>query len=270
MATSSATGEQIRKLEVDGFVVLPGILDESFVRGLRDLIAELPLSHSSYTDKQWFRHNIQLTDSAYLHELIAHPGILGFLDLVLGDEIVCVGVSCSRSDPGYPGMPLHTDSHPYGSNILGAVGTSPVLLRALCYLDDLTPDRSPLRVVPTSHLSLHRDAMPYRRYRSHAEETAVTCRSGDVVVINQRLFHGAGANRSAHARRMVAITYRPSWAGPTHPMTAPSDDDLASLPERIRGMVSDPNRRAVDLNIANSPDLAAETDGRLGRGRWSR
>jgi ectoine hydroxylase-related dioxygenase (phytanoyl-CoA dioxygenase family) len=269
VATSSAIGEQIRKLEVEGFVVLPGVLGEKTVRGLRELIAELPLSRSSYTDKQWFRHNIQLTDNAHLHDLIAHPRILDFLDHVLGDDLVCVGASCSRSEPGYPGMPLHTDSHPYGSNILGAVGTSPVLLRVLCYLDDLTPDRSPLRVVPTSHLSLHRDAMPYHRYRSHAEEIPVTCRSGDVVVINQRLFHGAGANRSARARRMVAVTYRPGWAGPTHPMTAPSDDELAGMPERIRDMLRDPNKRTLDANIANSPDRAAENGGRLGPNRWS-
>ena len=92
-------------------------------------------------------------------------------------------------------MPLHTDSHPYGSSILGARATSPVLVRILCYLDDLTPERAPLRVVPSSHLSLHRDAQPYQRYAGHPEEIRLTCQAEDAIAINQRVFHGAGGEQ---------------------------------------------------------------------------
>jgi ectoine hydroxylase-related dioxygenase (phytanoyl-CoA dioxygenase family) len=109
-------------------------------------------------------------------------------------------------------MPLHTDSHPYGSNILAGAGTPPVLVRILYYLDSLTYDRAPLRVAPYSHLSLHYDAMPYARFPAHADERAVTC---DAVIINQRVFHGAGANRADTSRSLVAVSYRPAWAKPT-------------------------------------------------------
>ena len=52
---------------------------------------------------------------------------------------------------------------PYGSRASGSL-SSPVLMRVLYYLDDLTPECSPFKVVPRSHLSLHADANPYNRF----------------------------------------------------------------------------------------------------------
>ena len=62
--------------------------------------------------------------------------------------------------------------------------------------DDLTPERSPFKVIPHSHLSLHADGNPYRRYASHPEEVMVTCKAGSAAVINQCVFHANYPNRS--------------------------------------------------------------------------
>lgn len=263
-----AVGDQVKSLELDGFVALPDILGESLVLELCDLITQLPLRRSSYTDKQWYLHDIHRLPHPEIHQLIGQPRILDFLGNLFGDELVCVGASCSRSDPGYAGMPLHTDSHPYGSSVLGPLGTSPILIRVLYYLDDLTNERSPLRVVPSSHLSLHRDAMPYLRYRSHPDEVPITCKKGDAVLINQRLFHGAGANECSQPRRMFAMTFRPAWAGPTMPIPTQENGDPDVLPISTRALLSDPNRRDVDTHIVNwSEDMPTSGAG-LGRQRW--
>jgi Phytanoyl-CoA dioxygenase (PhyH) len=187
---------------------------------------------------------------------------------VFGDEVVCLSVSYSRSDPGYPGMALHTDSHPYGSNILGLRGSSPILVRALIYLDDLTEDRAPLRVVPSSHLSLHADAIPYRRYAWHPAEIALTCRAGDAILMNQRLFHAAGANRSRTSRALLAISYRPAWAGPPVPGPEYEPELLDRLPPSARARFADQNRRLADTTIVNwSPELPVGGTG-LSPARW--
>jgi hypothetical protein len=43
------------------------------------------------------------------------------------------------------------------------------------------------RVVPHSHLSMHADANPYKRYESHPEEVMVPVAAGSAVLINLRV-----------------------------------------------------------------------------------
>ena len=261
--------ERVKELELQGYTLLPGLLDPEQVGELREAVNTIELRHSTYTDKQWYAHGVQWSGSPAVWRLIQHPATTAFLGELFGDELVCVGVSYSRSDPGYPGMPLHTDSHPYGSSILGASGTPPVLVRVLYYLNDLTPQRAPLRVVPFSHLSLHADAMPYGRFRSDADEEIVTCGAGDAVAINQRLFHAAGANRSDASRALVAVSYRPAWARPVLPLPEPDSEQLERLPEDIRPFLRQPNRGLRDTTIVNwRGDLPSGGRG-LGPRRWS-
>lgn len=268
MMTASGTGPWIKSLEVEGFTIVPGVLPPARVGQLRAELEALPLRCSSYTDKQWFAHNVQWAKCPAAWTLIKHPVMMTFLSGLFGDEVVCVSVSYSRSDPGYPGMPLHTDSHPYGSNILGGAGTSPILVRVLYYLDDLTAERAPLRVVPFSHLCLHADAMPYGRFRSHPDEKVVTCTAGDAVIINQRLFHGVGANRADASRALVAVTYRPAWARPTVPVPEPPPESLARMPDDVRRLADRPNRGLADTTIVNWREGLPAAGVALGPQRW--
>jgi Phytanoyl-CoA dioxygenase (PhyH) len=261
--------ERIKELELQGYTLLPGLIDPEQVDELRAAMDTIELRCSAYTDKQWYSHGIQWSGSRAVWRLIQHPTATAFLADLFGDELVCVGVSYTRSDPGYPGMPLHTDSHPYGSNILGAAGTPPVLVRVLYYLNDLTPERAPLRVVPFSHLSLHADAMPYGRFRSDVDEEVVTCGAGDAIAINQRLFHGVGANRSDASRALIAVSYRPAWARPTTPLPEPDSGQLEGLPGDVLPFLGRPNRGLSDTTIVNwREDLPASGRG-LGPRRWS-
>ena len=261
------TGARIRCLELNGYVVLPSWLDAGTVEALRQALADLPLAHTTYSAHQWYVHNVERQPagaSAHLH--LAYPPLLELLTAILGDDLLCCGATYARTDPGYPGMALHTDSQPYGSNIFGAQASSPVLVRVLQYLDDLTPDCAPLRVVPHSHLSLHRDANPYRRYRSHPEEVVVCAPAGSVVIINQRVFHAVGANRSDRSRGVYAVAYRPAWAGPV--VRVEAEPPPAALPEPVRQLFRDPNLRLESTAMRNwSDDLPIGGPG-LGSRRW--
>jgi len=266
-AQSLGLPEHVKELELQGFTVLPDLLDAKQLDELRGAVRAIELRQSSYTDKQWYAHDIQWSGIAAVWRLIQNPYATTFLGELFGDELVCVGVSYSRSEPGYPGMPLHTDSHPYGSNILGAAGTPPVLVRVLYYLNDLTDRRAPLRVVPYSHLSLHVDAMPYGRIRSDTDERSVTCRAGDAVVINQRLFHGVGPNDSDTSRALIAVSYRPAWAGPTSPQ--PDAHQLDLIPVDLRPYLDRPNCGVRDTTIVNWRENLPVGGRGLGPRRWS-
>jgi ectoine hydroxylase-related dioxygenase (phytanoyl-CoA dioxygenase family) len=148
---------------------------------------------------------------------------------------------------------------------------TPLRPRVLYYLDDLTPEVSPFRVVPRSHLSLHADANPYKRYVRHPEEVMVTAQAGSALLLNHRAFHGNFPNIGSYARRMLAIAYRPAWAGPTVPQVpAWNEADLAQLPVEVRPYFHDRNHRGWDFDGVDKPaNMASEAPG-INPSRWQK
>ena len=73
----------------------------------------------------------------------------------------------------------------------------------------------------------------------------------------------------AYARRMLAIAYRPAWAGPIVPEVKPwAEEQLATLPANVRPYFIDRNIRRADFNVANKPaDMADQATG-LNPSRW--
>src|SRR5690242_2265613 len=175
-------GERIRLIEVDGYVVLPDLLSTAQIGELKAETARLETISVDYSVHQRGRPHLEFLGGA-ITDLIANPPTLEFLRALFGDEIVFMTYSYARSEPGHPGISLHTDGQPYGSQIFGYEGSCPCLVRVLYYLDDLTPEISPFRVVPHSHLSMHADGNPYRRYESHPVEVMVPAKAGSAILI---------------------------------------------------------------------------------------
>ena len=198
------TGERIRQIEVEGYLLLPALLSGSTIAELKSLTARFETTPVDYSIHQRGRSNLQF-EGGPITDLIAHPPTIDFLKQLFGDEVIVMTYAYARSEPGHPGISLHTDGQPYGSKIFGYEGSCPFLVRVLYYLDDLTPDVSPFRVVPRSHLSMHTDANPYRRYESHPEEVMVTARAGSAILINHRVFHGNFPNVGDRPREQRAI-----------------------------------------------------------------
>ena len=221
------------------------------------------------TIRQGYRCDIHWDHSEFA-ELIAHPPTLAFLTELFGPDIVFLGAVYARSEPGHPGISLHTDGQPYGSQIFGYEGSCPCLVRVLYYLDDLTAEVSPFRVVPRSHLSMHADANPYKRYLSHPEEVMVPVKAGGAVLIHHRVFHGNYPNIGDRARELLAIAYRPAWAGPIAEVTKWDLHELARLPEPVRPLFADRSLRHWDFGGGNKPpNMTREAPG-MNPSRWER
>jgi ectoine hydroxylase-related dioxygenase (phytanoyl-CoA dioxygenase family) len=203
-------------------------------------------------------------------ELIAHPRTVEFLGKVFGDGLVLMSYDYARSEPGHPGVSFHTDGQPYGSAIFGAKHTCPVMIRVLYYLDDLTPEVSPFRVIPRSHLSLHAEGNPYNRYDGHPGQVMVTAKAGSAVFLNYKVFHGNFPNRGDRAREMLALAYRPAWAGPLAEVEDWDRAEVARLSPNVQKLMGDRNQRRVDINVGNKPaDMRTEAPA-LDPGRWDR
>lgn len=246
---SAGVGAKIRRLEVEGFLVVPHFLDADIVGALRAELGALDLHVHPANRTLSVARDVHLAPCPTAVSLIAEARMLGFLERVLGADLICMSTSYARYAPGYPGMPLHTDCQPYGSRLFGPLASVPVSLRVFYYLDELTAERAPFKVVPYSHLCLHGDAHPYQRLRFDPEEQTIVCPSGSAVLINPRVFHAAGANQAAIARSVYTISYRPSWAGPTRRVPGADRRRLSVLPEPIRRLFLPPNRRRANHGL---------------------
>ncbi len=262
-----SVGERIRQLEVEGYVVLPGLLSAEQVLALKSQTAALPLKSVDYSPAQEYCHDVQFRGGA-ITELIGQPEMIRFLKRLFGDELLMMHYAYAKSGPGHPGISLHTDGQPYGSEIFGYEGSCPFLVRVLYYLDDLTADVSPFRVVPRSHLCMHGDANPYKRYESHPEERYVCAKAGSVVLINHRVFHGNAPNRGQRARELLAIAYRPAWASPIAEVKPWPAEEVARLPAALKPFFGDRNRRDWDFAGANKPAKMAQEAPGMNPSRW--
>jgi ectoine hydroxylase-related dioxygenase (phytanoyl-CoA dioxygenase family) len=262
-------GERIRYVEVEGYLVLPNLLSTEHMARLKAQTAKLETKAVDYSVHQQIRSNIQFEGGA-ITELAAHPPAIAFLKELMGEEIILMSYSYARSEPGHPGISLHTDGQPYGSKIFGFEGSCPWLVRVLYYLDELTPEVSPFRVVPGSHLSMHADANPYKRYESHPEERMVPVKAGSAVLINHRVFHGNFPNTGSRSREMLAIAYRPAWASPVSEVAAWNPEDIDRLPESVRFVFGDRNRRHWDFGGGNKPANMAKVAPGINPSRWNR
>jgi ectoine hydroxylase-related dioxygenase (phytanoyl-CoA dioxygenase family) len=247
------TAGRIKHLELEGYVVLPDVLTAEQVRRVKEELNRLPTVGTDYSEAQRSHADVQWTDSPHCIDLVAQPTVTAFLHQLFGDELVCTSCVYAVSKPGHPGIAIHTDAQPYGSAIFGMQASAPRLVRVLYYLDDLTPERSPFKVIPRSHLSLHADGNPYRRYLSHPDEVMVLCQAGSAAVIHQAVFHANFPNVSGADRNMLAIAYRPAWAGPVVEVPDWPAEKVERLPPHVLGFFRSLNTRAIDFHVPNRP-----------------
>ena len=140
----------------------------------------------------------------------------------------------------------------------------------LYYLDDLTPDRAPLRVLPRSHLSFHADANPYVRYTSHPGEVTICARAGTAVVFPVNIFHGTHPNRDDSLRTLIQLGYRPAWAGPIQPMEEWDPELVAAAPAVARRFLQSLNTSGVDWEQPHKPVGMRSDAPSIAPERWDR
>ena len=265
---SFTMSQRVRHIELEGFAVIPDLLSHDQIQAIRSELSQLPTTATDYSEHQRSNFDVWTTDSPNTIDLIALPAMLDFLTVLFGDDLVCTSCVYYVSRPGHPGIAIHTDSQPYGSNIFGLQASSPCLVRVLYYLDDLTPQHSPLKVIPRSHLSMHADGNPYNRYLRHDDEVMVTCKAGSAAVINQKVFHANFPNYSDEDRLLLAIAYRPSWAAPIADVEDRDPQQVAKLSPQVRPLFKSLNTRSIDFDVANRPDDLATTAVGISPNRW--
>jgi ectoine hydroxylase-related dioxygenase (phytanoyl-CoA dioxygenase family) len=260
--------EQIRHFEVEGYVVLPGILPAEIVDSIRREMADAEMWHTDYSAAQTRAVQQPQWTSRSACELIGFPPMIEFLHDLLGPDIVFTRGFFQRTLPGSPGISMHTDGQPHGSDLFGYEGSCPRLLRVLYYLDDLSVERAPFRLVPRSHLSFHADASPYVRYKSHPEEVTLIVPAGSAVIIPSLLLHGSHPNLDSKPRSLIQLGYRPAWAGPIQPVDEWDPELVAAAPDIAKPFLQSLNTTSAQWVQPNKPpNMRTEADG-INPSRW--
>jgi hypothetical protein len=223
--------ERLEKLHVEGFTVIPGLLDISELRQVEAELADMPMNTAPYSDEQKFAAKPPQWHSRKFAEIIAAPRLMELIKAALGDDIVFMLGMYVRSGPGVPGLALHSDYQPYGSGPKGWNESSPSTLRVLIYTEDLTLEQAPFTIVPGSHISLHNDSNPYIRYDNHPDMVTLSLKAGDALVFNVKVFHGTHPHLGQKGRGMLEYAYRPAWAKCVGEVEDWDPEEVAKAPE---------------------------------------
>lgn len=267
---SMSRPEQIRHLEVEGYVVFPEILPPDVIAQVKAELADAEMSHTSYSTSQTRSVVQPQWLSSAVCELIGHPPMIEFLTHLMGPDIVFTRGFFQRTLHGSPGISMHTDGQPHGSNLFGYEGSCPRLIRVLYYLDELTPQRAPFRLIPRSHISFHAEASPYTRYRWHPEEITLVVPAGSAVLVPSMLLHGSHPNNDPQPRELLQFGYRPAWAGPIQPVDEWDPELVAAAPRAARPFLQSLNTTGKAWEQEHKPTgMKTEAPG-INPSRWEK
>ncbi len=186
--------QQVKFFMKNGYCVLKGALEMELVSQLRQAVNEI---------SEGFEVR-EVPDIIDRHEifrlLLEHPPVISLFKKLMGPKIQMESVNASRVRPG-KGQPVgwHMDNH-YYPDPLPPLWYFPNSVNCAYYLDDITPEKGPLAVVPGSHLS---GKNPPDGHGPISGEVSVYASAGDAVVFHGALWHCAKPNVSGEERRTL-------------------------------------------------------------------
>ncbi len=250
---------QLERLERDGFVVLEGLIEPSLLARLTARIDELLAAEGDAAGHEFMQEsgarrlaNLANKGSVFL-EAALQPGVLAWVERVLGPDIKLSSLNARRVDPRSGNtQPLHTD--------MGALPDEHGywVCNTVWMLDPFTAENGTLRAVPGSHRSgrLPQEVMSDPR-APHADEVLITAPAGSVVVMNAHVWHGATPNRTERSRSALHVFYcRRDKPQQQH--------QKALLHDAVRARLSPAERHLLALDDPRNDELSRDVARRSG------
>jgi ectoine hydroxylase-related dioxygenase (phytanoyl-CoA dioxygenase family) len=195
-----------RRLDEQGYLVLPGLMSPDLLARLRDRVDELFEEEGDragweFKTEPGARRLANLVNKGRVfEEVIVTPEVLEAMAHVLGPAFKLSSVNVRSADPhSASDQPLHADS--------GALADAEGywVCNSVWLLDDFTPENGATRFVAGSHR--WGKVPPPGMYDPYPGQQLVLGKAGDVVVMNAHMWHGGTANRTAAPRRAMHVYY---------------------------------------------------------------
>ena len=218
MQATAVLDEQLLRLKLDGWCVVENVIPEGSISAVRESVAAATGRHGRPDAPMAIGHRTGLInyDQSFAPFLTA-PHFLGLIKAALGEHVRVSFTSAMINYPGNARGTLHAD-WPFNQHNAGHIPAPyPDIvahLTTLWMLSPYTEENGATIIVPGSHRMetnpsadscIHDEAAPY------PTEIQVTGKAGSVLVMDSRMWHAAGANRTDAARVAMAIRFAPWW-----------------------------------------------------------
>jgi ectoine hydroxylase-related dioxygenase (phytanoyl-CoA dioxygenase family) len=205
-----------QELDREGFTIVRGVIDRSWLDALRARVDELlalegpagGAACGSQVEVGTQRCCDLVNKGAVFDALWAHPLLLAAARHILGRPFKLSDLNFREPLLGHGRQGLHAD---WDQRVPGERAH---VANSLWLLDDLTAENGATRIVPRSHLIY--DRRPPGRLGDLGPcpgEITLTAPAGSVVLFNAHLWHGGTMNTSGARRRMLHSYY----VGREHP-----------------------------------------------------
>jgi ectoine hydroxylase-related dioxygenase (phytanoyl-CoA dioxygenase family) len=195
-----------------------------------------------------------IAKSRAARELVRHPLVLEVVERLLGPHCHNVQLHATmaiRIHPGETAQTLHRDDNVFPLRHPGA----PISINAIWALQDFTRDNGATRVVPASHV------WDDERVPMESEAAVVEMPRGSVVIFDNALYHGGGANRARTPRLAALFAYSQGWVRQLENQYLAVPPELArTLPRDLRELVGYRTHGFLGSFETGSPELALADD----------
>jgi ectoine hydroxylase-related dioxygenase (phytanoyl-CoA dioxygenase family) len=195
------TAAELRqRIETEGYVILPDVLDASFVeRAKQELARAIELEAARYGEPAKRDFGMVMVCAQYggcFLELFDNPPLLAPFNAVLGDECIVYAYTSSSMPPG--GANYSARVHVDCPRLIPGYVTN---MGATILLDDFTEDNGATWFLPRSHERA--DPPPDEEFYSNARR--LTAPAGTAFFFNARLWHAGGSNTTTRWRHALTI-----------------------------------------------------------------
>jgi ectoine hydroxylase-related dioxygenase (phytanoyl-CoA dioxygenase family) len=199
--TDLLTKAEKTALDEQGYLPLPGILNQEQVRILRErfdaLVVEEGESAGSEVHQEAGTHRLSnLVNKGECFEVcFTHAKVLAGIRHVLGDSLRLSSLNARAALPGSGLQGLHAD---------WSTGVEPgdyFVCNSIWLLSDFTEENGATRVVPGSNRSRqHPKDVLEDATAPHPDQVVLTEKAGTVVIFNSHTWHGGTLNQTDAAR----------------------------------------------------------------------
>ena len=199
----------LEAMHVDGFVLIPRVLQPTEIQIARDRIDRLTPIGWDFTGITDHYKNVFNRDPFWL-SFLDREAVIDLAERALGSDCHIIGETAWRSHPGHRGVELHLDYLPMewpAPGVPSEIRVPMFLCTAHFYLSPQTDELCPTHVIPGSHKAGRKPARFDKQWTDRLLQP-VLCNAGDVLFFRSDLWHSGSNNRTPdQVRYLLQVHY---------------------------------------------------------------
>ena len=218
--------DQLARYRRDGYTVFRSAYNEETMQTWRDEQDRLEAASTGpFAQKRsfWFGNMLERAPQL-MWQAVANPRVLGFAEQVVGPSVQLDNLTLAAfpskdiDDPTARQCSWHRDRW---AHMPSGQYDRPLSMNAICYLQDLTDENGPLRVITGSHITPVTMGEE-ERAAPHPDEELLYLQAGDLVLTHNGLLHSGTPNTSGKKRYFFSVYYNISWLKYTDTFDGPN------------------------------------------------